>query len=75
MTVGDGRTTNPFENREGLYLALVNGEGQYSLWPDGIEVPDGWESAYPATSRDECLGFIERAWIDMRPKSVQTARR
>lgn len=33
--------TNPFEDADDTYLALVNDEGQYSLWPAFIEVPAG----------------------------------
>ena len=25
--------TNPFEDEDGRYYALINDEGQYSLWP------------------------------------------
>jgi len=38
--------TNPFENPEGRYLVLVNGEGQHSLWPSFCEVPAGWTVAH-----------------------------
>ena len=65
--------TNPFESDDESYLALVNGEGQYSLWPRRIDVPDGWNVAFGAATRGECLGYIEEVWQDMRPKSL-TAR-
>lgn len=62
--------TNPFESDEGSYLALINEEGQYSLWPQGIDVPDGWSVAFGEASRGECLSYIEDTWRDMRPKSL-----
>ena len=65
--------SNPFEDKDGVYLALVNGEGQYSLWPAFIDVPDGWTVAHPKDSRDACLDFINRTWTDMRPKSLVEA--
>jgi MbtH protein len=34
--------TNPFEDADAQYLVLVNDEGQHSLWPADIAVPDGW---------------------------------
>ncbi len=61
---------NPFENEEGRYLALVNEEGQYSLWPTFADVPDGWTVAHEEDSRKACLDFIEENWTDMRPKSL-----
>lgn len=65
--------TNPFEDPEGRYLALINAEGQYSLWPAFVAVPDGWGVAHPEDSRDACLAHIERHWTDMRPRSLAEA--
>jgi MbtH protein len=61
---------NPFEDDDKPYVVLVNDEGQYSLWPSFIEVPAGWESVHGPTARNECLGYINEHWIDMRPKSL-----
>ncbi|MEV5015469.1 MbtH family protein [Streptomyces sp. NPDC053780] len=62
--------TNPFEDADGRYLVLVNDEGQYSLWPEAVRVPDGWRCARPADSRQSSLDFVERTWTDMRPLSL-----
>lgn len=62
--------TNPFENEDGVYYALVNDEGQYSLWPTFAEIPEGWSVAFGEDNRTACLDFIERTWTDMRPKSL-----
>lgn len=62
--------TNPFENPDGTYLALVNDEGQYSLWPASIDVPAGWTVALSASPRQACLDYINTNWTDMRPKSL-----
>ena len=45
-------STNPFDDENGIFLVLVNDEGQYSLWPEFADVPDGWEVAHPAASRE-----------------------
>ncbi len=37
--------TNPFEDENGSYHVLVNDEGQHSLWPSFIAVPNGWTIA------------------------------
>ncbi|MFH0520336.1 MbtH family protein [Streptomyces sp. M41] len=60
-------TTNPFEDENGTYLVLTNSEGQHSLWPDGITVPDGWDVALTASSRADCLAFVEEHWTDICP--------
>lgn len=61
---------NPFEDPEGTYLVLVNDEGQHSLWPAFIDVPDGWRIVHPKDSRQACLDYIEEHWTDMRPQSL-----
>lgn len=62
--------TNPFENEDGRYYALINDEGQYSLWPVFAEVPEGWRIVHGEAGRQECLDFIEENWTDMRPLSL-----
>ncbi|MDX3225466.1 MbtH family protein [Streptomyces sp. ME19-01-6] len=62
--------TNPFENPDGRYVVLVNHEGQHSLWPQFVEVPEGWTIVHPEDSRQACLDYIEEHWTDMRPKSL-----
>ncbi|MGH3159167.1 MAG: MbtH family protein [Streptosporangiaceae bacterium] len=62
--------TNPFEDENGRYLALINDEGQYSLWPALTDVPAGWAVAHQEDTRQACLDFIEENWTDMRPRSL-----
>ncbi|MEW1654672.1 MbtH family NRPS accessory protein [Streptomyces sp. NPDC093707] len=66
-------STNPFEDNEGRYLALVNDEGQFSLWPAFAEVPAGWHIAREEGGREETLAFITEQWTDMRPLSLVRA--
>jgi MbtH protein len=65
--------TNPFDLENGTYLVLRNDEGQYSLWPDFVEVPAGWAIAHGPGSRLECLDYVERTWTDLRPQSLVRA--
>ncbi|WP_017608804.1 MbtH family protein [Nocardiopsis xinjiangensis] len=62
--------TNPFEEKNREYLALVNDEGQHSLWPGSIDVPPGWAVAHGPAGRQDCLSFIEEEWKDMRPLTL-----
>ncbi len=62
--------TNPFEDENGVYHVLVNDEGQHSLWPTFIDVPNGWTIVHKADNRAACLEFINRNWTDMRPSSL-----
>ena len=65
---------NPFEDEDGQYLALINDEAQYSLWPAEIDVPDGWQVVFGPTGRRACLDEIGRVWTDMRPAGLVAGR-
>ncbi|WP_028932700.1 MbtH family protein [Pseudonocardia spinosispora] len=62
---------NPFADEAGTFYALVNGEGQYSLWPTFSPVPQGWTITHGPDGRQPCLDHIEAAWTDMRPASLR----
>ena len=64
---------NPFEDESGVYYALVNNEGQHSLWPAQTRVPAGWREAIGPTSREKCIEYIVSNWTDMRPYSLVQA--
>lgn len=66
-------STNPFDDDNGQFYALVNDEEQYSLWPAFAEVPAGWRIAFGAAGRRECLNYVEENWTDMRPRSLRVA--
>lgn len=61
---------NLFENEDGSYFAVVNDEGQYSLWPAFADRPGGWTAVFGEDTRAACLKFIEENWTDMRPNSL-----
>lgn len=53
------------------YQVVVNDEEQYSLWPDGKLVPQGWTPTGTSGTKDACLDYVRSVWTDMRPKSVR----
>lgn len=61
---------NPFDDEQGTFVALVNSEGQYSLWPTFAAVPAGWTASYGPADRASCLAHIEQVWTDLRPTSL-----
>jgi len=61
---------NPFEDPDASYQVLVNHEGQHSLWPANQPTPGGWTVAHDTDSRANCLEYVEKNWIDMRPLSL-----
>jgi len=57
------------------YEVVVNHEEQYSIWPEGRDLPLGWRLAGKAGSKAECLAYIEQVWTDMRPLSLREQMR
>lgn len=53
------------------YRVVINEEEQYSLWPDGREIPFGWKAVGEVGDRETCLSYIQEVWTDMRPKSLR----
>ncbi|MEU4743541.1 MbtH family protein [Actinosynnema sp. NPDC023658] len=66
-------SVNPFDDEDGRFCVLVNEEGQHSLWPVSLPAPSGWSIVFGEDSRPACLDYIERHWVDMRPRSLQVA--
>ncbi len=62
--------SDPFKT----YTVVINIEDQYSIWPQGRDVPAGWKEVGHTGSKAECLQYIEENWTDMRPKSVKERR-
>ncbi|MGW1618105.1 MbtH family protein [Streptomyces sp. NPDC002172] len=56
------------------YRVVVNGEEQYSIWPEGRDLPDGWFDEGTSGPKEDCLDHVERVWTDMRPLSLRQAR-
>jgi MbtH protein len=51
------------------FEVVKNVNGQYSIWPVNRQLPVGWNKVDWAGSKGECLDYIEKAWIDMRPQN------
>ena len=62
--------TNPFEDENGSYLVLINDAGQYSLWPEYIEVPDGWSTTHGPETRQACLDYVHLNCPDLRSRRL-----
>jgi len=53
------------------YVVVLNDEEQYSIWPEGRDLPLGWHLHGFAGTKDACLAEIEAIWVDMRPLSLR----
>jgi len=56
-----------------LFVIVMNGEEQYSVWPADRELPDGWSAVGAPGAKEHCLEEIERRWVDLRPRSLREA--
>jgi MbtH protein len=65
--------SNPFDDEDGVFLVLRNDEAQFSLWPQRIPVPEGWDTVFGPDSRRACLEHVDHTWTDMRPRSLVEA--
>ncbi|MEU1282735.1 MbtH family protein [Kitasatospora sp. NPDC005856] len=55
---------NPFD-ADGEFLALVNAEGQHSLWPAFAAVPAGWGIAHGPGERAAVLEWVSVHWTTL----------
>lgn len=62
-----------YEDDERRYVVVRNDEEQYSIWPEGRDLPPGWLGVGIAGSKAECLEYIGQVWTDLRPKSLREA--
>lgn len=65
--------SNPFDDPNGIFVVLVNEEGQHSLWPNFADVPAGWAVVHGPAARAECIDYVDRNWTDLRPASLVRA--
>jgi MbtH protein len=61
----------PDDQDESIYVAIINDEEQYSIWPANRALPPGWRETGKSGTRHEVLDYIKAVWTDMRPQSVR----
>jgi MbtH protein len=61
-----------FEDNDGrTYRVVLNDEEQYSIWPTGRDLPQGWRAEGTEGTKEHCLAHIDEVWTDMRPLSLR----
>ncbi|MEU9594080.1 AMP-binding protein [Streptomyces sp. NPDC048193] len=53
------------------WCVVLNGEGQYSLWRTGRELPAGWRVEGTRGTRERCLARVQEVWADPRPAGLR----
>ncbi|MFD9903469.1 MbtH family protein [Streptomyces sp. NPDC059063] len=55
--VTGGAPAHPFD-ADGIFVVLVNDQGQHSLWPLFADVPEGWTVTYGPCPRQDALEWL-----------------
>ncbi|MDM5207897.1 MbtH family protein [Cytobacillus kochii] len=63
--------SNPFDQKDSMYLVLMNNIGQYSVWPSYIDVPTGWQVVWGETTLSSCHQYIEEHWESLLPNEKE----
>jgi MbtH protein len=53
------------------YKVLVNHAQQYAIWPADKEIAPGWNEAGASGTKQECLAYVQRVWVDQRPMGLR----
>ena len=59
------------DNNDIQYHVVKNHEEQYSVWPTYKPIPGGWMVEGETGNKKDCLDYIAKVWIDMRPLSLR----
>jgi MbtH protein len=43
-------------------VVVRNEEGYYAIWPDALDIPEGWIETGVAGPKETCLAWIEEQW-------------
>ncbi|MEO1085909.1 MAG: MbtH family NRPS accessory protein [Acidobacteriota bacterium] len=60
-----------FDDDNAKFYVVMNDEEQYSIWPEGRDLPAGWRVVREPARRQDSLDYIEEVWTDMRPLSLR----
>ncbi|WP_226665175.1 MbtH family protein [Microbulbifer aggregans] len=66
--------TNPFDSDAHQFLVLKNTSGEYSLWPEFLDVPAGWETVHGPDAREACSSYVDTHWLSINPFVSQKAQ-
>ncbi|WP_029686319.1 MbtH family protein [Tatumella saanichensis] len=61
---------HPFDQPQMTGYVLQNPQGHYSLWPENVALPMGWQPVFGPQSNTDCLEWLERHWPDIRPAAT-----
>jgi MbtH protein len=64
-------TAVPPGTSRSAFHVVANDEEQYSVWPEGEDLPPGWQATGYTGSRAECLAHVDAVWTDLRPLSAR----
>ncbi len=60
-----------FANEDQTFDVVINAEEQYSIWPVGRELPEGWYAVGFQGLKADCLTHVNEVWTDITPLSAR----
>ncbi|HAT32487.1 MAG TPA: MbtH family protein [Janthinobacterium sp.] len=51
------------------FRVLIDEEAQYVIWPEHKAVPGAWTDIGVTGGKQDCLDYVELAWMDLCPLS------
>lgn len=51
-----------WNSEDTLFRVMVNHREQYSIWPDYLDIPNGWREIGVSGTRQYCLDHISEVW-------------
>lgn len=65
--------SNPFDDPDAVFHALVNDEGHYSQWPALCGQLPGWKTVLADAGRPAAAGCIQEHQLGVRPLGLVRA--
>lgn len=59
--------SNPFDNTQGHFTILINAQQQYSVWPQHVALPAGWQVVCEPQTQEACYHWLKQRWTTLQP--------
>lgn len=56
------------------FIVLMNDKKEYSLWPSGKPLPDGWQPVNFSGTKEDCKTYIDEHWLALMPMSKNDSK-
>jgi MbtH protein len=68
-------TTRQAQPNPRVYEVIVNGQGQFGIWPCDLKLPKGWQHVGKSGSKVEAMAYLRELLVDTAPTPLDTRQR